>query len=69
MSDFQTVWKLGLAFGCSVGALWMKFGSGVSDDSKASDVRNDVGGDMGRARRDHRGSKGDPMKGTDEHRG
>lgn len=34
MSDPQTVFRLGVAFFCAVGAAWMKFGSGVSDDSK-----------------------------------
>lgn len=34
MSNPQTIWNLSLALGCSVGAWWMKFGSGVSDDSK-----------------------------------
>ena len=38
MSDPQTVFRLGVAFFCAVGAAWMKFGSGVSDDSKTSDV-------------------------------
>lgn len=79
MSDPQTIWNLSLALGCSVGAWWMKFGSGVSDDDqaagnagigKARDVRGDVSGP--RLRSGFLGGvtdRGTAVMGQDEHRG
>ncbi len=71
MSDPQTVFRLGVAFFCAVGAAWMKFGSGVSDDSKTSDVCNGVASNDLLYRVRDRGLAGgaNPMKEQDEHRG
>lgn len=72
MSDAQTVWQLSVALACTVGAAWMKFCGGVSDDSKANDVRDGVAGhDLLRGVRDRGLARGadSMMKDADEHRG
>lgn len=70
MSDVQTIWKLSLALGCSVGAYWLgKWSCGVGHDDEADFIRDGMGERVDRGSSDFRRREADAMKEQDEPRG